>query len=171
MDLSAEAPQGTDRRVEGPGEALGHWSPTLASMYSEVIKTAKSHRHCPRGATRPMKNVGQVEFLTPASGQLILMNATGNLRNGIYVWITHGPGLSQRKLVNECELSRQPLFLSLLEGSSDGAGGQSRCSLTSYAHSDTCLGSKCPHRFPPGQVRECVCECVFVCVCVLGGGN
>lgn len=101
----------------------------------EAVKTAKPQLHCLRGVPRPMKSTGHVEFLTPASGQLILMNTTGNLSNGIYVWITHGPGLSKHKLVNECELDRQPPFLTFLESSSVRAGGQVRCSVSaSSAH-------------------------------------
>lgn len=89
----------------------------------------------------------------------------------------HGPGLSEHKLVNECELSRQPLSLPESSGRHFCLGWESESmfSLASYAHNtqtyDQSASTGCPrtqlkkkhvclcvHMFIPVCARACVCE-------------
>lgn len=110
MDLSAETLQCKDRRAEGSG--VGCCSPALASVhwYSEAIN-CQATSPLSQVFPGPKKTVGHGVYDSspwsvhtheyhkePQQGHLSLRSP-------------HGPGLSECKLVNECELSRWPLSL------------------------------------------------------------
>lgn len=92
----------------------------------------------------------------------------------------HGPGLSEHKPVNECELSRQPLSLSESSGRQFCLGWESesmfRFSLLCPQHTD--LDQSASTGCPRTQLKKkhvCLCVHMFIpvcacaCVCESGG--
>lgn len=84
----------------------------------------------------------------------------------------HGPGFSECKLVNECELSRWPLSLPESSGRQFRLGGGS--GLASYAHNTHTYDQSASTGSPRTQLKKrhvCLCvhvfirECACACVC------
>lgn len=163
-DLLSCRNSSVNRQKSGrPWRGTGTLVPSSGLHVFRIFENGQATSSCPRGVTRTMKNGGQVELLTPASAQLILIIPQGTLAMAFLCGSPMALGFPNTSWSTNENRAGSHYFSVFWKAVQFGLGGQSRCSVSaSDTHGTHAQDQRASTGFP--RTRLCVC------LCVSGGG-